>query len=58
MTNAYKCSMYLLKHHRIMTIPYDVENDSHIRLSLTFKEDEDDFFNELENRLKRMKIKF
>ena len=38
---------YLLKHHRIMTIPYDVENDSHIRLSLTFKEDEDDFFNEL-----------
>ena len=58
MTNAYKCSMYLLKHHRIMTIPYDVENDSHIRLSLTFKEDEDNFFNELENRLKRMKIKF
>ena len=58
MTNAYKCSMYLLKHHRIMTIPYDLENDSHIRLSLTFKENEDDFFNELENRLKRMKIKF
>ena len=57
MSNAYKCSMYLLKHYQIMTIPYD-EYGSYIRLSLIFKEDDELFFKELDNRLKKMKIEF
>ena len=58
MNNAYKCSMYLLKNYQIMTIPYDINEESHIRLSLTFKENDDVFFNDLEKRLKKMKLKF
>ena len=58
MSNAYKCSMYLLRHYKIMTIPYDTLEESHIRLSLTFKDDEDEFFNEFKNRINKMKIKF
>ena len=57
MSNAYKCSMYLLKHYQIMTIPYD-EYGSYIRLSLIFKEDDELFFKESDNRLKKMKIEF
>ena len=57
MSNAYKCSMYLLKHYHIMTIPYD-EDGGHIRMSLTFKEPEDLFFDELKKRLNKMKIQF
>lgn len=58
MSSAYKCSNYLLKNYRIMTIPYDIEEESHIRFSLTFKEDEDSFFEELDKRFKKMKINF
>ena len=57
MSNAYKCSMYLLKHYQIMTIPYD-EYGSYIRMSLIFKDDDEVFFKELESRLKMMKIEF
>lgn len=57
MSNAYKCSMYLLKHYQIMTIPYD-EYGSYLRFSLAFKDEEDLFFDELENRFKLMKIEF
>ena len=57
MSSAYKCSMYLLRRYQINVIPYD-EYGSYIRMSLTFKEDEDTFFKELENRLKTMKIEF
>ncbi len=57
MSSAYKCSSYLLKHYSIMSIPYD-EYGSYLRFSLTFKDDEDTFFKELEKRLKEMKIEF
>lgn len=57
MSNAYKCSMFLLKHYQIMTIPYD-EYGNFLRLSLTFKDSEDFFFEELKKRLNTMKIQF
>lgn len=57
MSSAYKCSIYLLKHYGIMTIPYD-EYGSYLRFSLIFKEDDEIFFKELRNRLNEMKIDF
>ena len=57
MDNAYKCSMYLLKKYKIMTIPYD-ECESYIRMSLIFKDDDNFFFKELDDRLSRMKFEF
>ena len=57
MSSAYKCSMYLLKHYGIMSIPYD-EYGSYLRFSLIFKDDENVFFDEFDKRLKEMKITF
>ena len=56
MNNAYKFSMYLLKKYKIMTIPYD--DYSSIRFSLTFKEDDNFFFKELDDRLSKIKFEF
>ncbi len=51
-------AMFFLKELQIMTIPYDESNC--LRFSMTFSVDtekeEDDFFNELENRLKACKF--
>ena len=57
MDNAYKCSMYLLKKYKIMTIPYD-ECGAYIRMSLIFKDDDNFFFKELDNRLSKIKFEF
>ena len=57
MDNAYKCSMYLLKKYKIMTIPYD-ECGGYIRMSLIFKDDDNFFFKELEDRLGKIKFEF
>ena len=57
MSNAYKCSMYLLKKYKIMTIPYD-ECGSYIRMSLIFKEEDNFFFKELDDRLSKIKFEF
>ena len=48
--------MYLLKKYKIMTIPYDVYNC--VRFSLTFKEDDNFFFKELDDRLSKIKFEF
>ena len=56
MNNAYKFSMYLLKKYKIMTIPY--ENYNSVRFSLTFKEDDNFFFKELDDRLSKIKFEF
>lgn len=57
MSSAYKCAMYLLKHYQIMTIPYD-EYGPYLRMSLIFKEEDAIFYEDLEDRLKMMKIEF
>ena len=53
--NADEFTRFLLDNAGIFTIPFD-EVDSYVRLSMTFKvkNTEEEFYQELENRLKRI----
>ena len=48
--------MYLLKKYKIMTKQYD--DYICVRFSLTFKEDDNFFFKELDDRLSKIKFEF